>query len=325
MITADRLTKRFGDRTVVDSVTFQVEKGEILGFLGPNAAGKTTTMKMLTCYFPPSGGTARVNGFDVVEESLQVRRHIGFLPENVPLYTEMTVREYLEFAAAAKAVPHADRKSAVVSALDRCNLGEVEGQLIGTISRGFRQRVGLAQAIINNPPVLILDEPTVGLDPAQIRDIRELIKELGKSSTIILSTHILPEVSLTCHRVIILHRGRIQEVDTPENLTAKLRTENSVRLQVGGPVGEIRETLLQVEGVRNVALVGDGKAPAGTFRIDFPRDRDVRGELARCVVQKGWDLLELHSDTVSLEEIFLNVVQREAEAPAGADHGGEAA
>lgn len=322
MITADRLTKRFGDRTVVDALTFEVEKGEILGFLGPNAAGKTTTMKMLTCYFPPSEGSARVAGFDVVEESLQVRRHIGFLPENVPLYTEMTVREYLEFAAAAKSVPHVDRKAAVVRALDRCNLGEVENQLIGTISRGFRQRVGLAQAIINNPPVLILDEPTVGLDPAQIRDIRELIKELGKSSTIILSTHILPEVSLTCNRVIILNHGQIRAVDTPENLVLKQRSERLVRIQVAGPAPEVREVLQRVKGVQRVDLLDTPGAPAPTFSVEFPRAADLRGELARAVVEKNWDLLELHADSVSLEDIFLHVVHSE---PAEAPNGGEAA
>jgi len=329
MISADKLTKRFGDHTVVDSVTFEVEKGEILGFLGKNAAGKTTTMKMLTCFFPPSAGTARVAGFDVVEESLQVRRSIGFLPENVPLYPEMTVREYLEFAAAAKAVPHADRKQAVIQALDRCNLGEVEGQLIGTISRGFRQRVGLGQAIINNPPVLILDEPTVGLDPAQICDIRELIKDLGRNSTVILSTHILPEVSLTCNRVIILDKGCIREVDTPENLTARMQTRNAVLLSVDGPREEIQSALMQVEGVQSVSRVeGAGGAPV-TFRVEMPRGREIRGDLARVVVQKGWGLLELHADRLSLEDIFLNVVHREAEAPAEAqveaDQGGEEA
>lgn len=327
MISADKLTKRFGDHTVVDAVTFEVEKGEILGFLGPNAAGKTTTMKMLTCYFPPSAGTARVAGYDVVEDSLQVRRNIGFLPENVPLYQEMTVREYLEFAAAAKSVPHADRKKAVVQALDRCNLGEVENQLVGTISRGFRQRVGLGQAIINNPPVLILDEPTVGLDPAQIRDIRELIKELGRSSTVILSTHILSEVSLTCNRVIILNRGHIMEVDTPENLTARMQTRNSVLLQVDGPQDEVRSTLMRVEGVQQVSLLDGTGVPPGTFRVETPHGREVRGELARAVVQQGWGLLELHSDRLSLEEIFLNVVQREPEAApeAAAVPGGEEA
>ncbi len=321
MISADRLTKRFGDHTVVDSVTFEVEKGEILGFLGPNAAGKTTTMKMLTCYFPPSEGTARIAGFDVVAESLQVRRMIGFLPENVPLYPEMTVREYLEFAAAAKSVPHADRRQAVTQALDRCNLGEVESQLIGTISRGFRQRVGLGQAIINNPPVLILDEPTVGLDPAQIRDIRELIKELGRTSTVILSTHILPEVSLTCNRVVILHKGRIREVDTPENLTAKLQTVNTVRLQVRGPQEEVQSALGQVQGVQSVTRLEESGSEGALFRVQVPRNLEVRGELSRLIVQKGWDLLELHPEGISLEEVFLNVVQREVET----NQGGEAA
>jgi ABC-2 type transport system ATP-binding protein len=211
MISADRLTKRFGDHTVVDSVTFEVEKGEILGFLGPNAAGKTTTMKMLTCYFPPSDGTARIAGFDVVAESLQVRRMIGFLPENVPLYPEMTVREYLEFAAAAKSVPHADRRQAVTQALDRCNLGEVESQLIGTISRGFRQRVGLGQAIINNPPVLILDEPTRGIDVGAKYEIYTIMNSLVEQGmSIIMISSELPEILGMSDRIYVMSAGKIK-------------------------------------------------------------------------------------------------------------------
>lgn len=313
MISADKLTKAFDGRTVVDAVSFNVEKGEILGFLGPNAAGKTTTMKMLTCFFPPTSGTVRVNGFDVIEQSLQVRRSIGFLPENVPLYTEMSVREYLEFAARAKGVGHLDRKNAVNSALERCNLESVEHQLIATISRGYKQRVGLAQAIVNDPPVLILDEPTVGLDPAQIKDIRELIKQLGQNSTVILSTHILPEVSLTCNRVAILSHGRILEEDSPDNLTRRMQKVSSVRVELDGPEQRAISVLTGIKGVSQVVPI-DGAEPGRTLvRVDAPRDVDVRREVANAIVQQGWGLLELTPDKLSLEDVFIDVVQHEAE------------
>lgn len=305
MITANRLCKRFGDKLAVDQVSFGIEKGEIVGFLGPNAAGKTTTMRMLTCYFPPSEGTATVAGFDVYTQSLQVRKNVGYLPEHVPLYTDMTVREYLEFAASAKGVPHADRKKAIHTAIDRCSLESVEDQLIGTISRGYRQRVGLGQAIINEPPVLILDEPTVGLDPAQIREIRELIRELGQKSTVILSTHILPEVSMTCSRVIIIANGKIQAQDTPQNLSSRGLGIVPITLGVAGaPLPEIAEFLKTVQGVKKVESEG------GSFRLEAENDREVRPRLAKAVVEKGWELLELHARQVSLEDVFLDIVSK---------------
>lgn len=311
MIAATGLTKRFGLRTVVDQVSFIAEKGEVLGFLGPNAAGKTTTMKMLTCFFPPTAGTVMVNGFDVVEQSIEVRRSIGFLPENVPLYTEMTVREYLEFAAAAKGIPHVDRRQAVMRTLDKCNLGSVENQIIGTISRGYRQRVGLGQAIINEPPVLILDEPTVGLDPAQIKDIRELIVEIGKTSTVILSTHILPEVSLTCNRVLILNHGKIMAEDTPENLVHRMQHSNTVRVSVEAPVANVQSVLGELKGVSAVKPVGANAGSVCQLSVDVAEGIDLRRDIARVIVEKGWGLLELANEQMSLEDVFLNVVRED--------------
>lgn len=306
MITADKLTKSFGSKVAVDNLTFEVEQGEILGFLGPNAAGKTTTMRMLTGFFPPTRGRATIAGFDVESDSIKVRQSIGYLPEHVPLYPEMTVREFLEFAAAAKGVAHGDRDKAVESSLARCNLHPVANQLIGTISRGYRQRVGIAQAIINNPKVLILDEPTVGLDPAQIRDIRDLIKELGESSTVILSTHILPEVSMTCNRVIIIDKGKIQAMDTPENLTASLQGVARLRVRLRGPSEEVAESLARVEGVSAVNPVDEG-----LWEVEADPALDVPPALTRAVVAREWDLLELTPLTMSLEDIFLKIVKSE--------------
>ncbi len=303
MITASSLCKRFGDKLAVDNLNFGIEKGEIVGFLGPNAAGKTTTMRMLTCYFPPSEGKATVAGFDVYTQSLQVRKNVGYLPEHVPLYTDMTVREYLEFAAAAKGVAHVDRKKAIATAIERCSLESVEDQLIGTISRGYRQRVGLGQAIISEPPVLILDEPTVGLDPAQIREIRELIRELGQKSTIILSTHILPEVSMTCSRVIIIANGKIQAQDTPQNLSSRGLSLVPITVGVAGAApAEVQEFLKTIQGVKKVESEGE------TFRLETENDREMRPRLARAIIEKGWDLLELHARQVSLEDVFLDIV-----------------
>ncbi|MBI3929465.1 MAG: ATP-binding cassette domain-containing protein [Armatimonadetes bacterium] len=314
MITADKLTKRFGDKVAVDGLTFEVEKGEILGFLGPNAAGKTTTMRILTGYFPPSSGSAKVAGYDVARESMEVRRRIGYMPELVPLYPEMKVHEFLEFAAAAKGIPHADRTQAVHRAIERCNLDSVVEQLIATISRGFRQRVGLAQAILNEPEVLILDEPTVGLDPQQIRDIRELIRELAQKATVILSTHILPEVSATCNRVIIIADGQIRAMDTPANLTSRLQGGARILLQVGGGGAaelEVRSVLGRVDGVRKVVPIDE----KGRYQIESEPDVDVRADLSRAVVGRDWDLLQLHQEAMTLEDIFLTIVRKQDAAP----------
>lgn len=308
MISAHKLTKVFGGKVAVDGLTFEVEKGEILGFLGPNAAGKTTTMRMLTGYFPPTSGSATIAGFDVATDSMKVRREIGYLPEHVPLYPEMTVTEFLHFAAAAKGIPGSERDEAVKLALGRCNLHPVANQLINTISRGFKQRVGLGQAIVNQPKVLILDEPTVGLDPAQIRDIRELIRELGQSSTVILSTHILPEVSATCSRVIIINNGKVEAMDTPENLTASLEGNAQFRLRLDKVEGDPVEVLANVEGVRDVK-----KLERNLYEVQGDASADVGPELARAVVAKEWDLKEMTPLTLSLEDIFLKVVKKEEE------------
>ncbi len=327
MICAENLTKRFGERTVVDGVSFQVEKGEVLGFLGPNAAGKTTTMKMLTCYFPPNEGNVTINGYNAMENSLEVRRSIGFLPENVPLYTDMTVREYLEFAARAKGVGRTELKSKVERALERCNLGNVQNQLIATISRGYKQRVGIGQAIVNEPPVLIFDEPTVGLDPAQIKDIRELIKELGKTSTVILSTHILPEVSLTCSRIVILNHGKVVATDTPENLERKMQKGNHYRVVLLNPPDGAVKTLRAVSGVTDVTVLDDEHREGHiAYRIDTPNDCDASGLIASTVVEHGWNLVGLQAEKMSLEDIFIDIVSSDEPASAAlATDGGEQA
>ncbi|CAN0359891.1 unnamed protein product, partial [Phaeothamnion confervicola] len=265
---------------------------------------------MLTCYFPPTSGSANVAGFDVQTESMQVRRNIGYLPEQVPLYPEMTALEYVDFAAAAKGVPSKLRKQYVGEALDRCNLSAVSNQLVGTLSRGFRQRVGLAQAIVNQPKVLILDEPTVGLDPAQIRDIRSLIKSLAESSTVILSTHILPEVEALCKRVIIIAKGRIRAIDTPANLNRSLQGVTTVQMHIGGADNnEVIQAVTQVKGVRKA----ENPLP-GQFRMEVDGSEDPRAELSRLVVNKGWELLELTNTALSLEDIFLSIVQQDAPA-----------
>lgn len=324
MIQAKKLTKVFGLHTAVDGISFTVEKGEILGFLGPNAAGKTTTMKMLTCFYPPTNGTALVNGYDVMENSLEVRRSIGFMPENVPLYTDMTVREYLEFVARAKSMPHLEIEEAIKRTLGYCSLDCVANQLIGTISRGYKQRTGLAQAIINNPPVLILDEPTVGLDPEQIKNFREVIKSLGEKSTIILSTHILSEVNLTCNRVCILDHGRIVADDTPANLEDKVQKTVALRVQVLAPsqseVGAFFKEIPEVSAVEAMGgeQIAGSKVPVLTFKLEVPKDNlQLRREITARVGTKGWEIYGIQEQRISLEDVYINLVnEHEAEMAA---------
>ncbi len=315
MIEVTNLSKYFGDVAAVADISFRVEPGQILGFLGPNGAGKTTTMRILTCFLPPSSGSARVAGHDVVEESMQVRRKIGYMPEHPPLYNDMTVRSYLGFVARIKGVGGAQLKSAVDVTMERVALTEVENTIIGHLSKGYRQRVGLAQALVHDPPVLILDEPTVGLDPKQIIEIRQLIKGLGGDHTVILSTHILPEVSMTCERIVIINNGKLAGEGTPESLTAQLREADSLLAEIGGPRAAVRAVLEQVGGVLQVTSDGDGDgddAGPGTYTITTRPGTDVREALARAVVEHGFALRQLRPLDMSLEDIYLRLTTEEA-------------
>ena len=310
MIEVEHLTKRYGPVTAVQDVSFQVHKGEILGFLGPNGAGKTTTMRVLTGYMPATEGRVVVAGHDVFEQPVLAKRRIGYLPETPPLYPDMTVREYLQFVAKIKGVPPADRKKRVEQVMARTWVSDMAGRACGKLSKGYRQRVGLAQALIHNPDVLVLDEPTAGLDPKQIIETRRLIKELAGDHTIILSTHILPEVSQTCDRVVIINKGRVVAVDTPHNLTGRLRGAETMFVQVDAArAGEAAAALAKVPGVVRVAPVDH--AATGAFEVESETGRDVRRELARAVVLGGHDLLELRPTRVSLEDIFLSLTTEE--------------
>ena len=313
MIQVENLTKEYGAIRAVDAITFSVGRGEILGFLGPNGAGKTTTMRILTCYSPPTSGQARVGGFDVRRQSLQVRRLIGYLPENAPLYTDMKVRAYLQFMVEVKRYPAPQRRALIDEALAECGLTHVADRLIGNLSKGYRQRVGLAQALIGDPRVLILDEPTIGLDPAQIQEIRQLIKGMAGRRTVILSTHILPEVSMTCQKVIIINRGRIEAHGTPESLTSTLEGGSVIMLTVEGPQGAVRELIGKVPGVRAVGLDNVLGAKGSRFRVQTVPGKDPRAELSRALVQAGHTLLEQQSMGLSLEDIFMRVISTQRE------------
>jgi ABC-2 type transport system ATP-binding protein len=312
MIKVDGLTKRYARTVAVDNISFEVEKGQIVGFLGPNGAGKTTTMRVLTCFLPPTGGTANVAGYDVIEQPMEVKRRIGYLPETPPVYPEMEVSEYLTFAGRLKGISSADIARRVDEAAGRCALGDVRKKLIGKLSKGYRQRVGIAQAIIHNPDVLILDEPTSGLDPKQIIEIRELLRQLAGEHTIILSTHILSEVENSCERVIIISQGKIVALDSVANLTNRLRGSEAVALEVeAGPnPGEVLSRLEQVSGVSRVMRkeVKDGRM---IFEVESLQGRQIRADLARTVVNSGWGLSELRAVGMSLEDIFLQLTAAE--------------
>ncbi len=311
MIEVQHLTKRYGRVTAVDDVSFRVERGEILGFLGPNGAGKTTTMRVLTGYMPASEGRTIVAGFDVFEQPIEAKRRTGYLPETPPLYPDMTVREYLTFVARIKGVSAADRTKRVNTVMDRTRVSDVAERHCGKLSKGYRQRVGLAQALIHNPDVLILDEPTAGLDPKQIIETRELVKGLAGDHTIILSTHILPEVSQTCQRVVIINKGKVVAVDTPANLTSRLRGSETMYVQVdGGAEPQIEQALGSIEGVTRVAAADRHDGAVG-YEVESTRGRDVRRELARAVIAGGWGLLELRPVRMSLEDIFLSLTTEE--------------
>ena len=310
MITVENLTKRYATKTAIDGVSFQVERGEILGFLGPNGAGKTTTMRIITGFIPASDGTVRLDGFDVFEDPLDVKHRIGYLPENPPLYVEMSVSGYLRFVAKIKGVPKEKIDSEVKRVMDRVNIIDVRDRIIAKLSKGYKQRVGLAQALLNDPPVLILDEPTIGLDPKQIHEVRELIKGLAGNHTVVLSTHILPEVEQTCSRVVIIDRGKIVAVDTPQNLRLQVQGAERVFMEIQGPPSEIASQLKKTPGVIDVRTVAttDGRH---RFQIESELKKEIRSDLARTVVQNGWGLFELQAETMSLEDIFLKLTTAE--------------
>ncbi len=317
MIEIEQLTKEYPGRTAVKDLTLKVEKGEILGFLGPNGAGKTTTMRMLTGYMPATSGTARVAGFDVFRQSIQARRHIGYLPENVPLYLDMTVRSYLKFQGRIRGLGGKKLAARAEAVMAATHIEDRADMIIQKLSKGYRQRVGLAQALLAEPDVLILDEPTVGLDPRQIIEVRELIKSLGGEHTIILSTHILPEVSVTATRVVIIDNGQIVATDTPENLTHRLKGGQAVKMTVRGPVTEIVSRLQGVAGVRHVEgnTLPNGLA---SIRVESGNNTDMREDLARFIVRRNWGLLELTPVSLSLEDIYLALTTSDSAEPSEA-------
>ncbi len=321
MISASKLTKVYGHTRAVDEVSFDIEKGQIVGFLGPNGAGKSTTIKMLTCYLPPTGGQATVNGFDIFHQSHEVRESLGYLPENVPLYTEMRVEEYLDFRGQLRKMNRADRRQRLEYVLERCWLKSVRRKTIGHLSKGFRQRVGLADSLLHNPKVLILDEPTVGLDPTQIRETRKLITDLGGDHTIMLSTHILPEVEAVCSQVIVISGGRIVARGSPDELRASRRTQARVLLECRGPVADVQKALARVSGVADVQILSDEAGGHVTAALKQKEGYDVREEAARTVVGNGWPLREVRLEAASLEEFFVQVTANQAMATGTAGAG----
>lgn len=310
MIKVENLTKRYADKLAVDNISFEVQEGEVLGFLGPNGAGKSTTMRILTCFIPATSGFAWVAGNDVFTDSLKVREQIGYLPENVPLYLDMRVNEYLAFRAELKKVPRRERRSKIGECLERCGIVEVQNQMVGTLSKGYRQRVGLADTLIHDPKILVLDEPTIGLDPNQIRQVRQLIKELGEKHTILLSTHILPEVEMICGRVIIIDKGRLVADDTPVNLLAKLKGGTVLKLQAKGPVQPIEKAVKGIAGVMKVEVKAGGDT-VGDFVVEAEKGRDVREEIFKTFVKNNWVLLEMKKEAVTLEDVFHQLTTKE--------------
>ncbi|HET7219448.1 MAG TPA: ATP-binding cassette domain-containing protein [Vicinamibacterales bacterium] len=311
MIEVQHVSKRYGRVTAVDDVSFRVERGEILGFLGPNGAGKTTTMRILTGYMPASDGKALIAGYDVFTNPLEAKRRTGYLPETPPLYPDMTVREYLDFVARIKGVPAKERKTRVAGVMQRTHVADMAERHCAKLSKGYKQRVGLAQALIHNPEVLILDEPTAGLDPKQIIETRQLIRGLAGDHTIVLSTHILPEVAQTCQRVVIINKGRVAAIDTPDNLTARLTGAETMFIQIDSNGAEAGPALAAIPGVTRVLA-----SPGGGYEVESERGKDVRREMAKTVVNRGWGLLELRPMRMSLEEIFLQVITEESAADA---------
>lgn len=312
MIELEEVSKYYGGFPAVSDLTFRVEQGEVLGFLGPNGAGKSTTMKMITGYTPPSAGTITVAGYDIIKKSLDARQHMGYLPETVPLYTDMTITEYLNYMGRLRGMSRAYIRKRIDDVIGICRLEEYDRTYIGKLSKGFRQRVGIAQAILHEPDVLVLDEPTIGIDPIQVVETRQLIKDLGGEHTIILSTHILPEVSMICERIIIIHEGQIMAIDTPENLSNRLIGVERIELDVRGATRDVTKALEEVSGVRSVerSRPRDG-GNYSTFMVQARQGTEIRATLAATVVSKGWDLLRLESVGLSLEEIFLRLTTTE--------------
>lgn len=310
MIEVERLTKTYGDARGIDDITFSVGKGEILGFLGPNGAGKTTTMRILTCFMSASSGSAKVAGYDIFEDSLKVRSKIGYLPETVPLYTDMQVPVYLKFVAGLKGVPWKKINSKVAEVMEQVGLTHMAHKFIGELSKGYRQRVGLAQALVNDPEVLILDEPTIGLDPKQIVEIRSLIKGLGGGRTIMLSSHILPEVSMLCERVIIIDEGKIKAMDTPDNLMSRLHAAGRVQARIDGPKEKVLKALREIGGAKKVDVVSDSGATS-MYVVEFADGKAGAHLIPRAVTSGGWDLHELTPMRLSLEDIFIRIVTEE--------------
>ncbi|MBI4652354.1 ATP-binding cassette domain-containing protein [Candidatus Desantisbacteria bacterium] len=310
MIEVEHLTKKFYNTMAVNDISFIVEKGEILGFLGPNGAGKSTTMRILTCFIPQTGGKATVAGFDVLTESLEVRKNIGYLPENVSMYSDMRVEEFLKFRANLKGVPRNNRKQKIDMTMEKCWITDVRRKIIGNLSKGYRQRVALAESLVHDPKILILDEPTVGLDPNQIRETRQLIKDLGKNHTVILCTHILPEVEMICDRVIIINKGKLVAMDTPESLMRKLMGEKILHLEVKGPVNEIKSALEKIKGVEKV-FVDKTMQEIIFIKIEQQEKQDIREDVFYEIVKNNWILREMHIESASLEDIFFKITVKE--------------
>lgn len=308
MINVEGLTRYYGEKRAISDVTFNVKKGEILGLLGPNAAGKTTTMRILTCFMPPTSGKATVGGFDIFEQSLEVRSITGYLPENPPLYVDFSVRDYLDFVAKIKGVSKQNRPKEIDAVLEKTNIGDVQNRIIGKLSKGYKQRVGLAQSLLNNPRIVILDEPTVGLDPKQIIEIRELIKNLSGDHTVILSSHILPEIEQTCERVVIISDGKVVAQDTPDNLTNRLKGGERTSLLIEGKEENIREAFKNITEIKSLNIAGEKN---GVCRVTVESGQDIRKELAKQTISKKLGLLELSSDKFTLEDIFLHLTTKE--------------
>lgn len=311
MIEVRQLTKKYDSFTALDRISFEIKKGEVVGLLGPNGAGKSTTLRILTCFIPPSDGEVFISGYNVKRDSLRIRRLIGYLPENNPIYPEMRVREFLRYRAALKKVPRHEIQSRIDLCLDQCRLKVAGNKIIGTLSKGMRQRVGLAEAMIHDPEILILDEPTLGLDPLQVRQLRNLISELGKERTVLLSSHILPEVEATCSRVIILNKGKVVSIDSPENLASGLSRGSRLRLEVKAPFEESRACLSQIPFVSQCRGEPLGGVEWNRFELQIEEGRDLREEVFRLVVAKGWGLRELKGAGQTLEDVFVHLTTEE--------------